>query len=420
MRWRKSSQTALVGLSLLHVSCQDALTDPARPLAAAPRGDVVVETTSDPITVEFIDGKYAQYSFNVADNPGSLQITQPSGVTIARVPKFDPSLGELISARLVIDGWLATAMRAHGVSPFYLLNEYGAAFTARANPDPLLSSLIGQNQIVLQQLYSSFIEDFGTFENNLVASGEHHFSDDDDYEFDQTYSGAGAAQFIRSNAPGAINDLTLSYTDARFFHASARHVGFSIDDLFEVKDEGPDGADTKPGKGTLIQLVAALAFQQFSSGHDLYYNDFHAAGAAQFQMSVIYTYQPNRPPVCTQAAPSVFELPKPAGYFIPVDVLGVTDPNGDAITIAITGVMQDEPTNGLGDGDTSPDALGIGTSTAQLRAERAGTGDGRVYHIGFTAADGRGGACTGTVRATVRHDQAHPAVDGGALYDSTK
>ncbi|MEX2285102.1 MAG: hypothetical protein WEE89_21630 [Gemmatimonadota bacterium] len=420
MRWRQSSQTALVGLSVLLVSCQDGLTEPDQPLAAAPRGDVVVATTSDPATVEFFDGKYAQYSFNVADNPGSLQISQPSGVTIARVPKFDPSLGELISARLVIDGWLATAMRAHGVSPFYLLNLYGAAFTARANPDPLLSSLIGQNQIVLQQLYSDFIERVGTLENNLVASGEHQFSDDDDYEFDQTYSGADAAMFIRSDAPGAINDLTLSYTDARFFHASASHVGFSIDDLFEVKDEGPSGAGTKPGKGTLIQLVASLAFQQFSSGHDLYYNDFHAAGAAQFQMSVIYTYQPNRPPVCAQAAPSVFELPPPAGRFIPVDVLGVTDPNGDPITIAITSIMQDEPTNASGDGNTEPDGTGIGATTAQVRAERAGTGDGRVYHIGFTAADGRGGACTGTVRVAVRHDLAHAAVDGGPLYDSTK
>ena len=51
--------------------------------------------------------------------------------------------------------------------------------------------------------------------------------------------------------------------------------------------------------------------------------------------------------------------------------------------------MQDEPVNGLGDGDTAPDASGIGTSTVQIRSERADNGDGRVYHISFTATDSK-------------------------------
>jgi hypothetical protein len=37
-----------------------------------------------------------------------------------------------------------------------------------------------------------------------------------------------------------------------------------------------------------------------------------------------------------------------------------------------------------------PDGAGIATNTAQVRAERLGAGDGRVYHIGFTADDGKG------------------------------
>ena len=66
----------------------------------------------------------------------------------------------------------------------------------------------------------------------------------------------------------------------------------------------------------------------------------------------------------------------------------------------------------------------MGTGTASVRAERAGTprapGDGRVYHVAFTAADGNGGTCTGTVKVGVPHDQrGRAAVDGGPLYDST-
>ena len=44
----------------------------------------------------------------------------------------------------------------------------------------------------------------------------------------------------------------------------------------------------------------------------------------------------------------------------------------------ITGITQDEPLTGLGSGDACPDASGVGSTTAMLRAERNGTGDGRV------------------------------------------
>jgi len=39
-----------------------------------------------------------------------------------------------------------------------------------------------------------------------------------------------------------------------------------------------------------------------------------------------------------------------------------------------------------------------------------------VYHIGFTADDGKGGMCKGGVIVSVPHDQAHTAVDSGAIY----
>jgi hypothetical protein len=105
---------------------------------------------------------------------------------------------------------------------------------------------------------------------------------------------------------------------------------------------------------------------------------------------------------------------------VDVSVVGVTDPDGDPVAITITGVTQDEALNGGGSGNTCPDATGVGTATASLRAEREGTGDGRVYHIGFTGDDGRGGRCTGTATVCVPHDQAGQAcVDQGPLVDST-
>ena len=73
-----------------------------------------------------------------------------------------------------------------------------------------------------------------------------------------------------------------------------------------------------------------------------------------------------------------------------------------------------------GSGDTATDGAGVGTSTAQVRAERDGRGNGRVYHITFTVADPAGASCTTTVKVSVPHSQnGAGAIDGGALFDST-
>ncbi len=129
----------------------------------------------------------------------------------------------------------------------------------------------------------------------------------------------------------------------------------------------------------------------------------------------------NRPVACGSAAPSVAVLWPPNHTLIAAGIAGVTDPDNDQVTITITQVTQDEPVNGLGDGDTSPDAV-IKGSTVLLRAERSGTGNGRVYHVHFTADDGQGGACTGSVKVGVPKSMRPglPIIDDGQLYDSTQ
>jgi hypothetical protein len=125
------------------------------------------------------------------------------------------------------------------------------------------------------------------------------------------------------------------------------------------------------------------------------------------------TKRPNKPPVCTTVTASPDTLWPPNHKFAVVTLAGATDPDGDKVTISITGVTQDEPLNGLGDGDTAPDAARVTgrTDQVQLRAERSGTGDGRVYRISFTVSDGKD-SCTGTVYVSVPHDQSgDPAVD---------
>jgi hypothetical protein len=77
---------------------------------------------------------------------------------------------------------------------------------------------------------------------------------------------------------------------------------------------------------------------------------------------------------------------------VPVALSGATDPDGDAVTIRITGA------SGGAAGDV---LLGPGPGEASLRAEKLLRGATRVYQLSFTADDGRGGTCTGTVSAPV-------------------
>jgi uncharacterized repeat protein (TIGR01451 family) len=125
----------------------------------------------------------------------------------------------------------------------------------------------------------------------------------------------------------------------------------------------------------------------------------------------------NHNPVCTNltAGPQLWP---PNHKLHQVTVSGATDPDGDPLTTTITGVTQDEPLNDVGDGNTSPDAFpGSASDQALIRAERSGTGDGRVYVLQVSVSDGLGGQCTGTASVSVPHDQSgKAAIDSGQAF----
>jgi uncharacterized repeat protein (TIGR01451 family) len=130
----------------------------------------------------------------------------------------------------------------------------------------------------------------------------------------------------------------------------------------------------------------------------------------------------NHNPVCTAASTGLGTLWPPNHKYVAGQIAGVTDPDGNPISLTINGITQDEPVNSTADGNTSPDAT-IGSGGAfQVRAERSGQGDGRVYRVAFTATDGLGGECSGVGRIGVPHDQGgRPAPIDSAppSYDST-
>jgi hypothetical protein len=128
----------------------------------------------------------------------------------------------------------------------------------------------------------------------------------------------------------------------------------------------------------------------------------------------------NKPPSCTLTVDPK-ELWPPNHKFRTVTVSGATDPDNDTLTYRIVSVTQDEALNDDGDGNTSPDAAVVAGrgDQVQLRAERSGRGDGRVYRVTVEVTDDKGGRCTGTVTVGVPHDRSgRPIVDSGLTFNS--
>jgi hypothetical protein len=131
----------------------------------------------------------------------------------------------------------------------------------------------------------------------------------------------------------------------------------------------------------------------------------------------------NRPPEVAAAEPSLAMLWPPNGALIPIEILGVVDPDGDPVTVRITEVLQDEPVTWPAPNRRTPDAV-VNDEGLWLRAERLRSGSGRVYTVHFEATDGKpGGLSTGSIRVTVPIERKVSALDDGptgGYYDSTR
>jgi len=85
--------------------------------------------------------------------------------------------------------------------------------------------------------------------------------------------------------------------------------------------------------------------------------------------------------------------------------------------VVISQVTSDETENGNGDGNTTNDiVISSDCKSVQLRSERDGGGDGRVYTITFRLRDTHGNTTTATARVTVAHNPGQTPIDSGVHY----
>jgi hypothetical protein len=106
--------------------------------------------------------------------------------------------------------------------------------------------------------------------------------------------------------------------------------------------------------------------------------------------------------VTANALPNV--LFPPNHKLVPVTISMTTQ--GNDVSCKIVNVSSNQPINGTGDGNTSPDWIITGDLTLLLRAERAGNiKTDRVYTITVQCTDTFGNTATTTVTVTAPHDQ---------------
>lgn len=108
-------------------------------------------------------------------------------------------------------------------------------------------------------------------------------------------------------------------------------------------------------------------------------------------------------PTVTGASPSKKTLWPPNHKLVPVAI--DYEVQSCAPTTCELSVSSNEPVNGKGDGNTAPDWRILDATHVKLRAERSGTGSGRIYTIDIVCTDELGQTAEATTTVNVPHDQ---------------
>ena len=140
----------------------------------------------------------------------------------------------------------------------------------------------------------------------------------------------------------------------------------------------------------------------------------------RFNIDFLRAQLPNVAPDCSAAVASPNLFWPPNHEMVDVSIAGVTDADGDTLTFQFTSVTQDEGVLEPGSGNHCPDAV-ISGELLQVRSERSGRLNGRVYHVSFSAEDTVGATCSGTVAICMPHEESETptCVEEPEQHDST-
>jgi hypothetical protein len=201
---------------------------------------------------------------------------------------------------------------------------------------------------------------------------------------------AGPDQTVECAAPeGAI--VTLDGTGSSDPDGDPLTFFWSAPDIIFDDPTFPTPTATFPLGTTTVTLVVTDSFGETDSDE------------------VIITVQDTTPPeISVSVSPDTLWPPNHKLVTINASIL-TTDACDLNPIISLSSIVSNEPDNGTGDGDTSNDiqdaVFGTDDREFKLRAERSGTGTGRVYTITYTATDASSNNVSAEAIVTVPHDK---------------
>ncbi len=122
--------------------------------------------------------------------------------------------------------------------------------------------------------------------------------------------------------------------------------------------------------------------------------------------SSVVKVQDTTPPTISSVSPNPAVLWPPNHKFVSVKVSIIVKDTCDPNPVCkITGISSNEPILRPGSGHTAPDWQITGNLTANLRAERSGTGTGRIYTLAVQCSDASHNTSSSSTTVRVPHDK---------------
>lgn len=206
----------------------------------------------------------------------------------------------------------------------------------------------------------------------------------------------------------ALNELATSYRNASTLATTApvalcQNLTVSANSGCKANASVDDGSYDPDGDSIILTQSPPSPYGLGGTSVTLTVTDSNGAFAS---CSATVTVVDTTPPMITSVTASPNALWPPNHKMVLVKVTVTTSDNCTVAPVCtITSVTSNEPDNGLGDGDTANDIVVTGDLSVNLRAERSGTGNGRVYTVTGECTDAAGNGAPWSTTVTVPHDK---------------
>lgn len=213
-------------------------------------------------------------------------------------------------------------------------------------------------------------------------------------------------QLVRANSAPELTglvDVTVECGPATYSATISDYDGDAIQAVWSVNGV-PAETDSIPASGVPSNVLVGYTAALPKGANILTLTATDSAGNETI-LDAFITVEDTIAPVIVSASPSLTKLWPPNHKMVPVRVAAKVRDACGATTWKIVSVKSNQPVNGKGDGNTSPDWQIVDDHNVLLRAERTGNDKGgRIYTITIQATDEAGNqSALRSVRVAVPH-----------------